>query len=130
MIFIKIKKVVFSWIKKEKDLIDFQNMKRLDVTFEEGKDYPVIFIDAGDVKIQDSSLKIDSKEILEKIGKIDFEAIDTSEFSGDEWELFINDKLYKGVLSEPGYVLKVKKIIRFNAILVYANKKLAGYVKA
>ena len=31
---LKIRKVVFSWIKNGKDLIDFQNMNQLDVVFE------------------------------------------------------------------------------------------------
>ena len=134
MIVIKVRKAIFTWKRIEKDPIDFQNMIRLDVAFELGNDKPVIFIDAGSVKIEDRSLTIDVKEILKKLGDIDFDALYDvnvpSEYSGDAWELMINDKLYKGVLADPHYVRKVKKVIRFNAIQVYAEKKLASYVKS
>ena len=71
---------------------------------------------------------------MKKIGEIDFEKTSglgyKEEFSGDVWELIVNDKEYKGALVQPHYVSKIRKIIRYNAIEVYAKKKIAGYLKA
>ena len=130
----RIRNVTFVWKKKEKDFIDYNNINRIEVHFKEGELKPLLVIDAGSIKIEDSSLPIDSKEVLKKIGEIDFEKRGgtgfNDEFSGDIWELVVNDKFYEGVLSQPHYVSKIRKIIRYNAIEVYANKKIAGYLKA
>lgn len=129
----RIKKVVFTWKKVQKDPVCFGNMERLDIVFEEGNKNPMIFIDAGNIKIEDRSLEVDCEDVLKRIGKIDFEdkhdISNEENFSGDIWELWINDKKYEGILSEPRYVIELKKIIRFNAIEVYANKKLSKYVQ-
>ena len=129
----RIKKVVFTWKSIDKNPVYLGNMNRLDVIFEENNDFPIIYIDAGNVKIEDRSLEIDCKEVLNKVGEIDFEVpYDIrypNNYSGDIWELIVNDKKYEGILEDPHYVVRIKKIIRFNAIQVYANKKLAGYIK-
>jgi len=130
----KIKKVVFTWKNIEKDSICLGNINRLDIVFEVGNDYPIIYIDAGNVKIEDRSLELDCKEVLSKIGEIDFgvpyDVRFPNNYSGDIWELIVNDKKYEGILEDPHYVVRIKRIIRFNAIQVYANKKLAGYIKS
>jgi len=66
----KIKKVVFTWKNIEKDSICLGNINRLDIVFEVGNDYPIIYIDAGNVKIEDRSLELDCKEVLSKIGEL------------------------------------------------------------
>ena len=130
----RIKKAVFAWKNCDNSPFDFGNMKGFDLIFEEQRVNPVLVIDAGNVKIQDESLGIDNKEVLRKLGEIDFDEMHDPNcpgtYSGDIWELSINDKIYKGMLEDPHYVIKMKKIIRFNAVQVYANKKLAGYMKA
>lgn len=130
----RIRKAVFTWKRNMVDPIDYNNVNRIDVVFQEGLERPVLYIDAGSVKIEDGNLPIDVKEVLTKMGQVDFEqkyifGVD-DEFTGDAWELIINDKLYKGVLSEPKYVTKVRRIIRFNAIELYVQKKMSAYVKA
>ncbi len=129
----KVRKAIFMWKRIEKDPYFFGKLNRLEVIFQEGEENPTILIDAGKVKIEDNSLKIESKEVLKKIGEIDFEKeYDPkcfNEYSGDSWELQINDKKYEGVLEDPHYVVKVKKIIRYSAIKLYAEKHLAGYLK-
>lgn len=130
----KIRKAVFTWKRNMKDPIDYNNVNRIDVVFDEGAERPVLYIDAGSIKIEDGNLPIDTKEVLINIGKIDFDEKYifgvNDEFTGDAWELIINDKLYSGVLSEPKYVTKVRRIIRFNAIELYVQKKISAYVKA
>lgn len=129
----KVKKAVFVWKKVQKDPICLENMERMDIVFEEGNEKPIIFIDAGSVKIEDSSLDIDCQDVLKKLGKINFEEKcgigDLREFTGEGWELWINDKKYEGLLNEPRYVIEFKRIIRFNAIEIYANKKLSKYLQ-
>lgn len=127
--FIKVNRVVFSWLKKQKDLFDVQNINRIDIIFEEGQDV-VICIDAGKIKIEDRSLKIDTNYVLKRISEIDFGKSISTEYSGDSWQLYINDTLYEGFLGDPEYVRKVKKIIRFNEFQLYAIKKVAGYLKS
>ena len=104
------------------------------VCYEENLENPIIVIDTGGVKIEDRTLTINNKEILNKIREIDFDkSYDINcpnSYSGDFWELIVDDKKYQGVLEDPHYVVKLKKIIRFNAIQVYASKKLAGYIKS
>ena len=130
----KIRKAVFIWKRIEKDPIDFQNMNRMEIVFEEGLDKPIILIDAGGVKIEDRTFEIDNREVLKKIGEVDFDLMYDSkyqsDYSGNIWELVINEKKYEGIFEDPHYVIKIKRIIRFNAIQVYANKKLAGYLKS
>lgn len=130
----KIKKVVFTWKRMGKDPIHCGNMNRLDIVFEENLERPIIVIDTDGIKIEDKTFDIDNKEVLKKIGEIDFDLpYDIkypNNYSGNIWELCINDKKYEGMLEDPHYVVKIKKIIRFTAIQVYANKKLAGYIKS
>lgn len=129
----KVKKVVFTWENIDKGNVFLGNMQRLDIVFGEDEMYPIIYIDAGNIKIEDRSLELDAKEVLKKIGEIDFEMpCDLrypNNYSGDIWKLQVNDKEYEGMLEDPHYIVRIKKIIRFNAIQVYANKKLAGYIK-
>ena len=130
----KIRNITFVWKKKEIDIIDYNNINKIEVSFKEGEAKPILLIDAGSIKIEDHSLPIDVNEVLKKIGEIDFERTSglgyNEEFSGDVWQLVVNDKEYEGVLVQPHYVSKIRKIIRYNAIEVYAKKKIAGYIKA
>jgi len=129
----RVRKVVFSWDKIYKDKFIFGNIDKLDIVFEEGIENPVIFIDAVIVKIEDRMMKIDNKEILKKIGEIDFETNNKYQrgdnFSGGKWKLIVNDKIYEGVFEEPSYVKQLKAVIRYTAIWEYASKKLANYLK-
>ena len=128
------KKVVFTWKSVDQSNNSIVTMRKLDVIFEKGVERPVIVINAGDVEIIDRTLPIDVKMVMEKLKEIDFDKKDDIHcpafYSGDVWELMVDDKIYSGVLEDPHYVTKVKKIIRFNAIQVYANKKVAGYIKS
>ena len=112
----KIRNVTFIWKKKEKDIIDYNNIDKIEVCFTDEKSKPTLFIDAGSIKIEDCSLPIDAKEVLKKIGEIDFERTSglgyNEEFSGDVWQLIVNDKEYEGILVQPHFVSKVRKIIR------------------
>lgn len=127
-----INNVTFTWKKEEDDQIDFCNIKKIDVTFDRENEKPLLVIDAGKIKIEDRSLEIESKDVLKKIGLIDFESVskyDGDEYCGDVWELIVNDKKYQGFMGNPKFVNEIRKIIRLNAIQVYANKKLGNYLK-
>ena len=63
----KIKKVVFTWKSAFKSPDKLGNMQRLDIIFEENLENPIIVIDTGGVKIEDRTLTINNKEILNKI---------------------------------------------------------------
>ena len=128
-----IKKVVFTYKSLYEKTFNFGNLDKMDVIFEIDSESPVILITSGKVKIEDRSLDIDCNEVLKKISKIDFDKpydINVpSSFCKNGWELIIDDKKYEGKLEDPYYVSLVKKIIRYTAIEVYAQKKLAGYFK-
>ena len=128
-----VNRVVFTWERIEEDPIDYGNMNKLDIIFEKGKDKPVILIDAGNIKIEDNTFEIDSKDVLKKIREIDFNMFYNlkfrSEYSGHEWKLMVDDKIYELILEDPHYIVLIKRIIRFNAVQDYANKKLAKYIK-
>ena len=98
---------------------------------EKDKEKSILIIESGDVKIEDKSLPINCKEVLSKIGKIDFDKMydrdNPSEYVRNKWRLIVDDKVYEGVLEDPHYVVLIKKIIRFNAIETYASKKISGY---
>lgn len=128
----KIRKMILSWYSKEKPPIFTGDMLSMDICFIEDEDKPVLYIDAGNVKIEDRTFPVDVKEILKKIGKIDFEQehnkYNEETYSGDIWKLQINEKTYEGFLSDPSFVKEIKKIIRYTAIKLYAEKKLAKYI--
>ena len=127
----KIREVKFIWKSGiEDDLADYSNMKRLEIMFNESQSQ--LIIETRKIKIEDRSIEFDSKEILKKIGEIDFKTSKyqnySSMYSGEIWELYINNQKYEGVLDQPEYVSKVKKIIKYNIIWTYANRKLAKYI--
>ena len=129
----KINKVVFAWENKEKDIFGFGNINKLDVVFDCNEKFPVVFVDAGVVRVEDRSIKINSADILQKIGLLDLDKEKdgnfANEFTNSFWKLIINDVVYEGVLSIPRYVGKVKKIIKFDVIFDQINKKIANYLK-
>lgn len=122
----------FTWKKEEDDPIDFCNMRRLDILFDRDNKNPLLIIDAGKIKIEDRSLQIENADVLKKASMINFESInkyEDDEYCGDVWELVVNGKKYQGVMKNPKFVNEIRKIIRLNAIQVYANKKLGNYLR-
>ena len=129
----KINKVELVWEKIEKDSFNFGNINKVNIVFCHGEKFPVVFIDAGCLKIEDRTLKIDSEEVLKKTGEIDFENKNKYEsraqYVGNYWKFIVNDEIYEGFLGQPEYVRKFKKIIKFDLIWEYCNKKVANYLK-
>lgn len=122
----------FSWKKEEDDPIDFCNIRRIDILFDRDNENPLLIIDAGKIRIEDRSLPIENLDILKKVSMIDFERInkyEDDEYCGDVWELVVNNEKYQGIMKNPKFVNEIRKIIRLNAIQVYANKKLGNYLK-
>lgn len=127
-----ITKMAFTWKISEIPPENFYNIRRIDVIFDRENKNPLLIIDAGKIKIEDRTLEIGSEEVLKKVGTLDFEETNKythDEYCGDAWELKIDDRNYAGVISNPKFVNEIRKIIRLNAIQVYANKKLANYLK-
>lgn len=129
----KINRVVFVWENRDKDIFGFGNINKIDVVFDRNECNPVIFVDAGSVKIEDRSIKINNAEILQKIGLLNLEKEKEDNFSREFmntfWKLIVNDVTYEGVLSVPKYVSKIKKIIKFDVIFDQMSKKIANYLK-
>ena len=130
----KIDKVIIVWENLEKEINDYGMLKVLRVEFNNKEENPIVYIDAGVLKIEDRSLKLDSKDILNKFAKLDFDYFNkvdkyTEGFSKNSWKLIINEKEYSGVFSEPGFLKESKKVVRFDSFLDYANKKIAKYFK-
>ena len=126
-------KVVFTYKNIFKSGMNLGVLDRMDIIIEKGSEKPVLMIESGDVKIEDRSFPIDCKDVLKKIGEIDFDKpFDPSIpscYDRSEWELIVDEKKYEGMLEDPYYVSIIKKIIRYNAIEVYVSKKLARYFK-
>ena len=129
----KINKVKFVWEKIDKEISRFGGINKIEITFSRDCENPIVYIDAGIVIVEDKSLQIDNVEILQKIGKINFEEKrgyrEVGEFFQNSWKLIVDDKTYEGVFEEASFVSELKKIIRFDIILDYANKKIARYLK-
>lgn len=127
-----IDKLSFKWENPIKDTIDVGNICSVEITFDRANENPLLTIDAGKIKVEDRSLEINSEEILKNASKVDFENIkkyESNEYCGDYWQLVVNDKKYGGILDNPRYVNEIRRIIRLNAILLYANKKIGNYYK-
>ena len=126
-----VRKVVFSFEDIFKPNANIGNIDKINLIIQKDSEKPILIVESGDVKVADKSLPINCKEILDKIGKIDFEkkydVNNPSEYVKSKWELIIDDKKYEGMLEDPYYIVLIKKIIRFNAIEIYANKKISGY---
>ena len=126
-------RVVFTYKNIFKSGMNFGVLDRMDIIIERGNKKPTLVIESGDIKIEDRSFPIDCNDVLKKIGEIDFDkSFDLavpSCFNKCGWELIVDGKKYEGALEDPYYVCIIKKIIRYNAIEVYVNKKLAAYFK-
>ena len=126
-------RVVFTYKNIFKSGMNLGILDRMDIIIEKGSEKAVLLMESGDVKIEDRSFPVDCNDVLKKVGEIDFDkpfdpAVPSC-FNKCKWELVVDDKKYEGALEDPYYICIVKKIIRYNAIEVYASKKLAGYFK-
>ena len=129
----RIRKVEFVWEKSQVGIIRYADINNLRIVFSEAEVNPVVYIDAGIIKIEDRSFAIDSNYVLKRIGELDCEKVNNpnlpKEFSQNHWKLIVNDSVYEGFFQIPHYVSKIKKIIRYEIIWEEVNKKIARYVK-
>ena len=129
----KINKVVFMCEELEKSPDFYNNISKMEISINRGDDRPTIFVDAGLVKFEDRSYTMDVENVLEQIGKIDFELKNDikcpGDYCGNKWKLIVNDKEYEDAMEEPHYVIKFKRIIRYTAIDVYMRKRIGRYLK-
>jgi len=129
----KINKVIFSCEEMNESIFDKQKLKKMEIVFESDKENPVLYFECDDISIEDRSLPISNSEILKGIEKINFELANDfslkSEYSGKRWNLIVNDKEYRGILEDPCYIIELKKILKFNAIELYAIKKITNYFR-
>lgn len=128
-----INKVVFIWENKQKDKFDFGNINKIEIILDCNTDFPVVLVDAGIVKVEDRSIKINNLDVLKKIALLDFEKERKFEFkyefSNSFWRLIIDDEIYEGVFRIPLYISEIKKIIRYDLIFDQISKKIANYLK-
>ena len=125
--------VVFVWKSFDENGLDFGNIKRLEIIFNNNVASSIVCIDTGNIKVEDRTFGVDAKEVLKKIRNlINNEEVDRYEFSGyvgNGWELYVDDKKYEGIFEYPAFVSKIRKIIKLDIILMIANKKIANYIK-
>ena len=122
-----IKKVVFTCKNMLRNDFNFGVLDRLDIIFERSRAKPIVLIESGEVKIEDRGFEIDSKEVLDNIGKIDFGKLYDKNipscFTRNSWELVIDDKKYEGAL----YYLK--RTIELNDEDIYAHFYIGNILK-
>lgn len=99
-----------------------------------------LFINAGRIKIADDMYEVLNKEkntldILKA-----FEELEKMKFptqikfirkgcDGYGWNLTVDDTKYEGYLTSPRFLEKVLKIIKFDKISEYADRKVNAYIK-
>lgn len=99
-----------------------------------------LVINAGRIKIVDDSYEflnqekstLDILEAFEKLEKIKFPT--QTKFiekgcDGYGWKLTVDDTKYEGYLTFPKFLDKVLKIIKYDEICEYAERKAAAYIK-
>ncbi len=128
----KVRRIEFIWKKIANESFNFGGIDEIKISIFEKASKIIVEVIAGDLKIIDGTIMLDTNYILKQIGKIDFDDGEKGrdfEFFKYMWQLAVNDNVYSGVFQCPGFVSKVKKIIRFDTILILMNKKVADYSK-
>ena len=129
----KINKVVFVLENNQKDVFNFGIINKVEIVIDCNNESPCVFVDAGNVKVEDRGIQINNLDVLSKISLLDLKEETQKELKGEFlnsfWRLIINDEVCEGIFSIPSYVSKIKKIIRYDLIFEQINKKIANYLK-
>ena len=110
------------------------DLAELSIEFNMDNYYPILKFTTGGpfgVEIKDTSLKIDSTEVIAKLSKVKIPEsnIASDGCDGSAWEIQIDGKSISGYLDSPKWLKKVEDIINFKEIFSYAKNKLNNYVK-
>ncbi len=95
---------------------------------------PTIIFSTGDFNgftIIDKTYKLKNKELLEELSKVDIPDSNTpiDGLDGSAWEIEIDGKILKGYLDKPKWHEQIKKIIHFEDIFSYVDKKRKLYLE-